>query len=631
LVGLDRAIRVIIPYLTQSQQLLAMFVHKVAAWLRIDSKLRKDVKIPNQIAESLESLVLMTPVEDTMAMLFMLFATVVIDCSKSVTDSVKNDEVLSGKVKHLENPLSQHTKVVADVHERKDLHRRTSRRLLDGVFRLLAPFQRMSCPMRWIVFMVELRLLNTLSPAEFSTREDLRIDLLLSPEAIGYLDFDHRANYLSQLTQLYWECPWPKDYAAIKRLLALACSEGKARLAHEQDGLEAQRDGDTIRRWSRNEYTSGSFGRSGDALRKGNATIDLITPLNYFWTIALNVAEAVSDPNRYWRSEGGLRGDRFRLDLLQRKWALKLVSGTKKLYERILDEQGRDQSGTEAAFLQHFQDHDVIPTLMIIHMNLGDWAQVEAAVWDGLRCDNVLECCTRMHPLPWEHRKTSAEVPSAVPVDPELVRPRVVPPFPHSLEASEEIEHGQRMDASTMRPTLGVHTKITLESEKALTQLQERLEAVASERMALNETFVAHRGKGRVLPTLEKLGIPLSCENIYTARVHDMLYVFIMLCRQKDAIPEEEQNELAMQSEFITSMPRPASQCLGRLELIYRLAKSYLLKVPRTEIGRSAPYRIWADSQDDYSDSSDGETFEDSKILSQTEATRGSVDFEWEW
>lgn len=627
LIEVDRTIKAIIPCLTQSQQSLALYIHKVAAWLRIDSKTRKSLKIPNQIAESLESLSFTPPVDESMAMFFMLLATVVIDCAECATDSIKDDQVIDQMVEHPKGSLSQHAASAAHV-ERKDLHRNTGLRLLDTVHKVIAPFQKVSRLIRWIVFMVELRLLDTLTPAVFAARDDLRKDLMLSTEILCYLDFDHRAGYLSQLTHLYWDCPWPKDYAAIKTLFALARSEGKARLTHEQQQLEAQKDGDNLRRWSRNEYVSSSFGRSEDTSRRENPKWDLITPLNYFWTITLEVAEAVSDPFRHWRPEGGRRDECSRLDLQKRKWALELIVKTKKLYERILEAQGREGSKTEASFLDHFQNDKVIPTLTIIQTNLENWAQAEGDIWDALRCDDILA----LQPLPWEYRNASVRYPSAFPIRTRLENAQAR--SDRSPEASEEVDGDQWRESPDIGPITS-HAEAcgtaSLHSENSMDHLRIRLEAVASERLALNERLVVQRGTGRAIHILEKLGIPLASEFLYNDRVHDMIHNFITLCWRQGAISEGLKTELTSQSNFVASVPKLAPRCLGWLELIYRLASSYLLKVARTDIGRFAPDRSWVDSKDDSPDSSADEGLEESEDTLPTGEMSGENDFEWDW
>ena len=69
--------------------------------------------------------------------------------------------------------------------------------------------------------------------------------------------------------------------------------------------------------------------------------------------ITLDIAEAISDPNLYWRCDFKSKGKCDKLDFAQREWALTLILTTSRLYKEVRDEQGAI-TRTELIYLNLF-------------------------------------------------------------------------------------------------------------------------------------------------------------------------------------------------------------------------------------------------------------------------------------
>jgi len=611
LVKLQAVIRLLVPHLPPGQKELAHFVHKATIWIQSGPSVKTDLKVPNKIVKSLESLALPLWLSDDDATFIMLFSTTVIDASKkTVGNRMPGNDVFTE----------------ASIVEKSPL-RKCSLLLLMGLHTLLTAISRESRLMSWVMFMVQLRLFRNMSPEEFAKLDVFHIDYLVSAEVLGYLEPNQRATHLCRLMQLYWASPWPRDYLAIVKLFDTGLAESKARLAEEQREVEMQRDEEFIKLSSYKDYISSSSGRvyeSTGGINRTNKHTDLITPFNYFWTITLDLAESLSSPDLCWKLDSQSSNKSTKLDLAQRKWALKNVPSTKKLYERIREEQGED-SRTEASFLKRFEDVEVAFTLVIVYKNLEDWPRLQTAVWKSLQCDNILAWCKKSGHTPWEPRKRKSDTSQIEREKGDLRRPQMTQ-SPISQSQTSQV----RLSKMSSAISLGVDTK---NPEHAWKEWHTWLQAAAYER---SQTVSSHMYTGdiedrlRELPEMRKFGLPDSCNCILRNRVDDIIAAFIVLCEHKEAISQSDAiGETARLGSLSSILPLGA-RYLGRLEIIYYLSEAFLAKVPRSELNT---YRLEAsdETQDLSAESSEEEDTEGAEDIFQMDENAGGEDLDWTW
>ena len=169
-----------------------------------------------------------------------------------------------------------------------------------------------------------------------------------------------------------------------------------------------QRERASIHAMSRSRYISSSFGTElypeDNSEERYIAKSDIITLLDYIWTITPMLAETTPDPRQQWRTSCV---DDSRIEYFnssQRRWRLNLLSRLRKLYKRCCAERGLTID-IKCAYFGHFKASSVRYRSISIYANLEDWQKLQRVLLVLLQCDEVLRFCNSSTLLPWEYDK----------------------------------------------------------------------------------------------------------------------------------------------------------------------------------------------------------------------------------
>ena len=313
---LDCHTKQIINRIADDQKPFAQFFHKVALWLKVSSrqKQRDHTQSFRRIADSFESLQAIFLQEEYPDDFFLLLA--------------HSDVKLCDAYRHkLPETLGLKS------HDLQNWKKRKRSNVDEQSIVFLRVFETCSLPLKlcWTLLRrtppeITIRLLRIMTPEEYATQNFLNIEKSVLSEAISHLDYKEKANQLCLLAQLLWDYQGPKDFLGLQRVLSAVIRECLAMWKNQRPSTVHQRERASLHAVSRSRYLSSSFGRElypeDNSEERYRAKGDIITLLDYIWTITPMLAETTSDPRQQWRTSCV---DDSRIEYLnssQRRWSL---------------------------------------------------------------------------------------------------------------------------------------------------------------------------------------------------------------------------------------------------------------------------------------------------------------------
>ena len=635
---LDRLIKMMISRMPHDQRSFAGFVHKVILWLGGSLRQKDHMASVSRIADSLESLQAQVLPEECPDEFFMLVAHCVVDVCDILKHTFPEKLVFDNDKNHKK------------IEDRMGQFRRTSFRLLEALRNVFSSIKPLSTLLRRTHLAITIRLLTVMAPEEYATQNWLDIEKTLSSNEIGHLDFDEKAAYLCLLAQLLWEYQGPKDFLGLQRVFSAVISECSAMRENERRSTALERDRASMHAMSRSRYISSSFGREVNPKGR-NKRRNIITPLNYMWTITPILAETTSDPKQQWRNlckEDSRIGS---LDLSQRRWSLDLISSISKIYRRYCAERGI-KSDIDARYFNHFDELSVRYCLINIYANLEDWQQLKRELVVLLQCDEVLRFCNRFKSLPWEHRKmadtqgdNSSPPPSQTPQqEPQqtswlLLATRPFRAAKNLVTSQVSQTHG----ASKWSAESSLVTKLQEPEDKPrnmAAEIEARLEAAAAQRQSRAPSrdlgaLLARESEleeyGNKTSKVQSLGLPDSCNCIADRNVGKAIAQFFTLAQKLQILNEEEANDLRLKIRVVAEMPSESfAKYLGNFEIIYQLAQKLSARFP------DSMHVEYASDDDGFGDPShavslDDETDEEVNDEFELGISLGMAGLDWGW
>lgn len=578
---LDRATISIMPRLGKHLTPLAMFIHRSVMWLTKQGRRQGSDKTRSQIAEVLTTLQMPDSCNHSVVLL-----TMILTCTMFDVLTVDDDDTPS---KSLIGVL----KISASRNRERQM---SSRRLLFNLHNAMDPLTKEwieSWELQWTHFIVKQRLMYVSSPDEYQTTDGLQPSDLLSSSRLSHLTLEERSSHFNRMGELLWQSKSPKDFEGLRVLFSEVYAQWKIILLKEHRSAVEETELQSTMMQPSSAYISSSFGRSTDY--DSMFLIDLITPLDYIWSITPAVALEISDPQYHWRvyKHGDHSTERkiSKLDPSLRRYAEELYLRMRRLYNRIVM-LGHYEKYTDVDSVgRHFKTDDVNYTSVQIWINLGEWSKASRLLLDWLHCRSIISFCDDQRHFPWTGPPTSATI---------------------KRQSNEE---GQ-----TMAEPLYVGR---------------------------------HVGKGNVLRSRGVSGgdlldnlyvggweIPMTCRFIFNIRVDDVIAMFITVASSQHRLTKAESEELRAKLQGVEAFENHAKKSLSRLELIYRLSQKYIYEIhAKTPTGR----RIHEGSTSLHKDSRSAQEVESSDIeLSDTEDQEldsddddlkiaKDVDVFWEW
>ena len=526
--NLDHVIRTMIPYLPPSQQPIAREIHKAISWLRSRSWSGGSFRTLYEIVDALEALLPTFPIQVSPASFSMLLVTLATDISRCVAYRPKRSK---GSAKGPSpNTMSSWWTYLRDSDgAQNERHRKISIRLLKALKRVVSSNDPASDFDQWISLMIDLRIINTLTPWEFANQTYLNVTQILSPGALQYIPFEQRGACLCQLARFLWEYPEAMDYESLRAVLSSAVIECKAGLRRERRTMKEEQNSGLIHAWSHSSYISSSWGRYTGQAEKNEMKTDLVGLIGYLWGIAIDVAKAISNPKVCWRMSHNDHGKEKFLNLEQRRWALELVVDFRKMRATIC----KAFTTLDLMLLNDFEEFNCNLALSAIYIHLEDWPLLRICLSKTLQFEAIVDFCDSSHPRPWDHVQVSRR-----------------------WEASQD-----PMSARLMRRGGGGSSTITdiamLEASSALLQL----------------------------------GIPESCCCISSVGVEEAIAAAVVLVDKEANLPSTEIRSLQHHLSALPRIKHDPTIYLSRLEIIYKLACHLLVK-PSSSITPSTPIPI---------------------------------------
>lgn len=583
---LDCHTKWIISRISDDQKPFAQFIHKVISWLGGTRHERKEhTQSVTRIADVFESLQANCLQEEYPDDFFLLLAHSVVEVCDAHEHTFREKLVLNSG----QNPQR--------FAEKRERGRRTVCRLLKSLQGLLSSVTPLRKLLRRTRLAITIRLMRLMTPEEYATQNFVDTKESVFSKEIDHLDYNEKATYLCLLAQLLWDYQGPKDFLGLQRVLSTVISECSAMWDNERRLMRLQSERASIHAMS-SGYISSSFGRELNPGARCGAKSDIITPLDYIWTITPMLAETTSDPMQQWRTSC-IDGSRIgHLTFSQRRWSLELLSSTSKLYKRCCAERDLT-SNFEAAYFNHFKALSVRHRLINIYANLEDWQLLQRELVVLLQCDEVLRFSNRSKLLPWKYDKeaSSQEDPSLPPIshkphhDSQQTSWLQLATMP--FKAAKALVTGQ------VSPT---HNALNTSAEGSLVvKLQEpeaKPQNTAAEITARLEAAAAHR-KTRIPPKepwqsdyeehdnksskVRSLDLPDSCNRIADRNVGNAIAKFFALAQKLQLLNEAQASDLWLKISIVATMPSESyGKYLGNFEIIYQLAQRLSDRFPHS-------------------------------------------------
>ena len=569
--NLDQVIRAMIPCLPQCQQPLAREIHKAISWLHSHSWSGGSFRTLHEIVDALEALLPTFPIQDSPASFSMLLVTLATDISRCVDHRPKRSKG-SAKEPSSKSMSSWWTYLRDSGGAQNKRHREINMRLFKALKRVVSSNYPASHFDQWISLMIDFRIIDTLTPWEFADQTYLNVTQILSPSAFRKIPFEQRGVCLCKLARFLWEYPKTMDYESLRAVLSNAVIECKAELQRGRRATKERQDSELILAWSHSSHISSGCGRSGEQSGKEKIEMDLVGPIEYIWGIAIDVAKAISNPKLCWRTSLNDLGKETHLKLEQRRWAVELVLGFRKLRTTI----SNASTTSDLIPLDHFKDFDCNLALSTIYLHLEDWPTLRACLSKTLQFEAIVDFCDSSHPRPWE-----------------------------SGQVSRRWEESQDpWSARLMRQEVGGSSTST--------------------DIAMLEASSA----------LLKLGIPESCRCICSVGVEEAIATAIELVDKEGKLPSGEISNLQLHLSALPRIEYTPTLYLSRLEIIYKLARHLLVK-PSSSITASTPIPINSSAREEtqrsHLEASDDESSDDSADSLDFGDQHSPTEFDWGW
>lgn len=576
--NLDRATISIMPRLGEQLTPLARFIHRSVMWLTKQGRRRGSDKTRSQIAEVLTTLQMPDSCNHSVVLLMMLLTCTMFDVL-TVNDDETPTKSLIGELK------------INAIRNRQ--WQVSSRRLLFSLHKTMDPLTKewiQSWELQWTHFIVKQQLMYVSSPDEFQMSDGLQTSDLLSSSLLSHLTLEEKSRHLNRMGELLWKSKDPKDFEGLRLFFSEVYAQWKTILLEKHRSAVEEIESQSTLMQPSSAYISSSFGRSTDYDRV--FLIDLITPLDYIWSILPAVAMEISDPQHHWSlsKHGGHWTERkvSKLDASQRRYAEELYMRMRRLYNRIVM-LGHYEKYTDVDLVGiYFKTDDANFTLVQVWINLGEWSKSSRLLLDWLHCRSIISYCDTQSHFPWTGPSTSTII---------------------ERQSNEE-------DQAMAEPLLiGKH--------------------VGKGNVLRSSTV----GGGGLLENVHVGGweIPVTCQFIFNERVDDVTAMFITIASSQHRLSKAESEELRAKLQGIEAFEDHAQRSLSRLELIYRLSLKYIPEIHtqtpestgrRIREGRTGLHKLSRSSPEvELSDTEDQELDNDDDDL---EISKDADEF-WEW
>ena len=569
--NLDQVIRAMIPCLPQCQQPVAREIHQAILWLRSHSWSGGSFRTLHEIVDALEALLPTFPIQESPASFSMLLVTLATDISRCVDYRPKRS---NGSAKTPSpNTTSSWWMYLRDSDgAQNERHQEVNIRLFKALKRAVSSNYPASHFDQWISLMIDLRIINTLTPRDFANQTYLNMTPILSPSVLRYIPFEQRGACLCKLARVLWEYPEAMDYESLRAVLSSALIECKAELRRERRAMKERENSALLSASSHSSYISSSWGRYTGQSEKRVIPTDLVGPIGYIWEIAIDVAKAISNPKVCWRMSPNHHGKEKLLDLEQRRWALELILGFRKLRATI----SKVSITSDLKPLDYFKEFNCNLALSDIYIHLEDWPMLRVCLSQTLQFEAIVDFCDSSHPRPWDCGQVS--------------RRWEEPHDPMSTGLMTQAVGGSSTNADIAM----------LKASSALLQL----------------------------------GIPESCRCICSVGVEQAIAAAIVLVDKEEKLPSAEISSLQLHLSALPRIKHDPTIYLSRLEIIYKLACHLLVK-PSISITPSTPTPINSsageETQRSHLEASDDESSDDSTDSDAFGNQRSPTEYDWGW
>ncbi|MCJ1231967.1 hypothetical protein MMC12_008647 [Toensbergia leucococca] len=228
---------------------------------------------------------------------------------------------------------------------------------------------------------------------DYFTSSLLSVDLLP-------LDYCRKAKYLDLCATLQWGQKKPKNLDGIKRLLELALHEAETAMKECESIWAENQSQAEMKRWSGTSYISNSWGRTGEGLVASNyLTTDLMTPIGSVWPMILLVVEAVSHPTMQWITFDGTLKVVRSLTMPERLFSIKII---KRLVEFLEKDQRIIRRGVHLDFIT---PREIMKSLIKVYENLQEWVPALSLLTMLLSSKDILINYKNNTRKPWEPQR----------------------------------------------------------------------------------------------------------------------------------------------------------------------------------------------------------------------------------
>lgn len=390
---------------SQSQDRFGQLVSVIYAALKCLSSPRPSIRKTSRICDILASITLEVPLEDYDATLLILLVTVVTDLSETRYNKDQNLGLLIANRESIKefdsNIMSDGQQVRGESLKQAEVQqKKTKIQLFSELRRVLSCAPHTSALSQHIVLYVDFHLVGLMTIDEYQAHKNFNIVQNLSSATLSHLAYNEKAAYLCSGAKLLWEHNGYKDFDGLQKLFSLTMKECAATLKKHQRARGEELAEAAMERWSHSSYISSSFGRNDPAdgpLQRGE---DLITPLDYIWSIILSVTKAISNPKLQWKALSDKEGEPRVLYYSQRLYAPQLLHSATKVYVMVKAQLSRYQvTLLDASRLMEWKTKQAF---IEIYTNLENWSAVSNLIQDLLQCKDIVRFCELTHRRLWE-------------------------------------------------------------------------------------------------------------------------------------------------------------------------------------------------------------------------------------
>ncbi|KAG8528660.1 uncharacterized protein KY384_006347 [Bacidia gigantensis] len=475
---------------------------------------------------NLQTLQFSLPTSDSISTLLMLLMTVTFDLADRFADWVQTHQ--------LQAPSHISAEAVKNHHGdefMRDLGSisQTKSRLFTALWAI--PSQSLQIPITaplgpLLEFLILRQMVLNATPQRFKVLSEFNMKQLLDRASLAFLSVQQQGDYLSLIAKRFWEIDGPKDFDRIKCLFQITRQLWKS-LLDEREQEEGRDRWQQI--WSETFYLGNSFGResgvthfatpSGRTYTTHTESTDLVEPIDYIWSIVLEVSIDITSPRLPWIARRDSHQCIETLALSERTWGAEIAMDLKNLYHKVRK---------RPPYHRNYMDGTSFELASLtMSMNLQEWKKALHEASRLLQCFAAEDVCDKAQAVPW--------LPPTVPYEAEDVRV-------HSSTTLNQV------DTVLSDPTHGEwHTSMKNHVQSTNTAVKK----------------------------LDRWMVPTNYEAVFDTRYNDAIAASISLLLFLGHISDKENDLANMKLDRVRYLGRCDAGHLGRLALIYWLAQKW--------------------------------------------------------